>query len=155
MKFSLKRKDIAADSLEIERSALSGFVQVKIDGRPLARLKEKNGPFEVEMKDRSKRKLFVRSRWLDPVPAVFLGDEELLLAEKLRFIDYLFGCFPVLMFLPYGPLPTVIAFILLLLNFRILRTKTQATLKWAAIYALDISLFWLLLALVKFVGSAH
>lgn len=150
MKFSVKRKDIAGQSIEIERSLISGSVKVIVDGKQLERIKEKHGPFEIAMKDKTRRKLFVRARWLDPIPTVTLDQEEILLAERLRFIDYLFGCFPICMFLLYGPLPTLIGFFMLMGNFRILRTKMQPTVKWAAIYGLDLVVFWLVAAIVNF-----
>lgn len=154
MKFTIKRQDfVQGEALEIERSALSGRLKVRLNGEELAQLKEKGHPFDVTMKDRSHRKLFVRARWLDPVPVVLLDSEEILLAEKLRWIDYMFGCFPALMFLVYGPLPTIIAFFMLMGNFRILRTKMRPTIKWSAIYALDIVLFWIVALLVKFVWN--
>lgn len=152
MKFTIKRKDFAGgESLELERSPVSGKVKVRLGEQVLEHIKEKGSPFDLTMKDKTHRKLFVRARWLDPVPAVFLDQEEILLAEKLRWIDYLFGCFPALMFLVYGALPTLIAFFMLMANFRILRTKMRPTIKWGAIYALDITLFWIVVGLVQFV----
>lgn len=152
MKFTIKRNDIA-EAVELERSALSGAVKVSQAGKTLERLKESKYPFLIEMKDRSKKKLFIKARWLDPVPVVFLDEEEILLAEKLRVIDHIFACFPILMFLLYGALPTVVGFFLLMGNFRILRTKMQPTIKWAAIYALDIALFWIVMVIVRFAWS--
>ena len=150
MKFTIKRKDVTGDLLELERSFWSGRITVVQCGKSLSRQSEKQRPFDVSMRDGTRRRLFVRVRWLDPVPAVFLDQEEILLAEPLRFIDYLFACFPVLMFLVYGALSTLVAFFLLMANFRILRTKMQPSIKWAAIYALDIASFWLVVAIVKF-----
>jgi len=154
MKFSIKRNTIAGETIELERSALSGAVKVSQAGKVLERLKEARSPFPIEMKDRSKKKLYIKARWLDPVPVVFLEEEEILLAEKLRAIDYIFACFPILMFLVYGALSTIAGFFLLMANFRILRTKMQPTVKWAAIYAMDIASFWIVMAIVKFVWSA-
>lgn len=154
MKFIIKRKEIAGEILELERSPVSAQVKVSLDGKPLERLKEKRNPFLLPMKDKSSRKLYVRARWLDPVPVVLLDQEEILLAEKLRFIDYLFACFPILMFLVYGPFSTVVAFFLLMGNFRILRTNWKPTVKWAAIYALDLLVFWAVLAVIKLVVNA-
>jgi hypothetical protein len=151
MKFTIKRKDVAGESLEIERGTWTGQVKVIQEGKPLSRLKEKNVPFEIRMKDGSRSKLFVLARWLDPIPKLMLGTEEIRLAEPLRMIDYIFGCFPVLMFLVYGALSTLVGFFLLMGNFRILRTKMQPSIKWAAIYAMDIAAFWIVIAIVKFV----
>jgi len=152
VKYTIKRQDFA-ETLEIERAPLSGKVKVRMGGVDLQVLKEKGHPFDVTMKDRSHRKLYIKARWLDPVPVILLDTEEILLAEKLRWIDYLFGCFPALMFLVYGALPTIIAFFMLMANFRILRTKMRPTIKWSAIYALDIVLFWLVALIVKFVWN--
>ena len=151
MKFTIKRKELAGETLEIERSAFSGKLLVKQGDKQITPLKEKGRPYELDMKDKSQGRLIIRSRWLDPIPVVMLDNQEILLAEKLRWIDYLFGCFPALMFLVWGPLPTLIAFFMLMANFRILRTKMRPSVKWAAIYALDLLLFWLVVALVKFV----
>jgi hypothetical protein len=151
MKFTISRKDIAGEILELERSALSGRVKVIQGEKPLARLKEKHGPFDLVMADGTHRRLFVRARWLDPVPVVLLEQEAILLAQPLRFIDYIFACFPVLMFLIYGAFSTVTGFFLLMGNFRILRSKMRPSMKWAAIYAMDIAVFWLVIAIVKFV----
>jgi len=151
MKFTVKRKDVQGETFVVERSALSGRVSVQQGDKPLARLNEKQRPFDIVMKDGAHKKLYVRSRWLDPVPVVLFEQEEILLAERLRWIDYLFGAFPVLMFLVYGAFSTLVGFFLLITNFRILRTKMQPSIKWAAIYALDISVFWIVLAVIKFV----
>lgn len=151
MKFTIKRKEFAGgEPLEIDRSAFSGRVQVRLGEQLLQPTKEKGRPYEITLKGKSQGKLFVRTRWLDPVPAVFLDNEEILLAEKLRWIDYLFGCFPALMFLAYGPLPTLLSFFMLMANFRILRTKMRPSLKWAAIYAMDLVLFWIVYAISQF-----
>ncbi len=188
MQFTIKRKDVAGEILKLDRSPYSGRVTVSLDGKELERLKEKGNPYKLPMKDKSFSKLYIKARWLDPVPMVLLDKEldntpgkepdkkpdkkpgkkpgkepakisgekesqkeEILLAEKLRWIDYLFGCFPALMFLFFGPLPTLVAFFMLMANFRILRSKWRPTVKWAAIYALDMVLFWIVYALVKFV----
>lgn len=149
MKFIIERKDLSGE-IVLSRSPVTARVSVTQNGKELHRLKEKNGPFEVSMKDGTSSRLLVKARWLDPVPVVFLEQESILLAEPLRFIDYLFGCFPIVMFLPYGVLSTLIGFFLLMGNFRILRTKMQPIVKWAAIYAMDIVSFWLVLAIVRF-----
>jgi hypothetical protein len=151
MKFTVKRKDVQGDTFIVQRSALSGRLSVLQGDKPLSRLNEKQRPFDVLMKDGAHKRLYVRARWLDPVPVVLLEQEEILLAERLRWIDYLFGAFPILMFLVYGAFSTLVGFFLLMANFRILRTRMQPSIKWAAIYALDISVFWIVLAVIKFV----
>lgn len=154
MKFTIKRKDVEGEQIEIERSPVSGRVKVSVGGKELERLKDKNRPFNLKMKDKTHKKMFIHARWLDPVPAVFIDSEEVLLAEKLRVIDYAFGSFPILMFLVYGPFSTVVAFFLLMGNFRILRTRMSPTVKWAAIYAMDIAVFWIVVTIIKLVLSA-
>lgn len=151
MKFCVRRKDIAGETLEFERSAWTGHVKVRMDGKELQRLNEKNRPFDLPMKDKSRKKIFIRARWLDPVPVVLIDKEEVLLAERLRPIDYIFGCFPISMFLVYGSFSTLIGFFLLLGNFRILRTKMSPTIKWAAIYAGNLAAFWAVTAVINMI----
>lgn len=154
MKFSIKRKDLKGETLELERSPVSGRVKASLDGKSLERLNEKNRPFDLITRDNKHHKLYVRARWLDPVPVVHIDDEEIKLAENLRAIDYFFGCFPIIMFLAYGALSTLVAFFLMMGNFRILRSKMSPTMKWATIYAMDLAVFLAVVAIVKFVISA-
>lgn len=154
MKFTIEREDLS-EPLVLERPFWSGALKAYLGKTPLPRIKEKGFPFAFELPARKNtmRKLLIKPGWLDPVPQVFIDTEEVKLAEKLRGIDYCFACFPVLMFLPYGPLATVCAFFLLLTSFRVLRTKSRPSLKWAAIYALYIAVFWLILAIARFAWS--
>ncbi len=154
MKFIIKRKDLKGEALELERSPVSGRVKASVDGKALERLKEKNSPFDLVTTDKVHHKLYVRARWLDPVPVVHLDSEEIKLAENLRAIDYFFGCFPIIMFLAYGAISTLVAFFLMMGNFRILRSKMSPTVKWATIYAMDIVAFWAVVAIVKYVWVA-
>lgn len=151
MQYSIKRKDIAGESIELQQAPISGKVVANNDGKPLERSKEKYGPFQVRMKDGTVKRLFVRPRLLDPVPTVHLEDEEILLARKLFVVEYVFAAVPILMFLIHGPIATVIAFVLLLTNFRILRTKWMPTLKWCAIYALSIVVYWVFALILKLI----
>lgn len=152
MKFTIKRQDIDGQ-LEIERFFWSGQIKACLAGKPLERVKEKGFPFIVPMKNGKNCKLIIKTGWLDPVPRLYLDQEEIRLAEPLRPIDYIFACFPVLMFLAYGPLATVLAFFLLMANFRILRSKSKPSLKWTSIYALNIVSFWLIIAIARFAWS--
>lgn len=154
MKFIIKRNDLKGEALELERSPVSGRVKASVDGQLLERLKEKNNPFVLVTRDNKNHKLYVRARWLDPVPVVHIDNEEIRLAENLRAIDYFFGCFPIIMFLAYGPLSTLIAFFLMMANFRILRSKMSPTVKWATIYAMDITVFWAVVTVANFILAA-
>ncbi|MBX9721919.1 MAG: hypothetical protein K2X81_11030, partial [Candidatus Obscuribacterales bacterium] len=153
---TIKRKEFAGELLTIEQQPFSGRIAVNLDEKPLERLKEKPCPFDLPMKDKSHRKLFIRARFLDPVPAVFIDDEEILLAEKFRAIDYIFACFPILMYLVLGALPTIVAFFVLKANFKILRSKMRPSVKWAAVYGLDLLVFWIVYSMAIFAwGSGH
>lgn len=151
MHFSINRKDVTGGTIELDKTAVSGRVDVKVSGQSVERLKEKDAPFVIPMKDGSSKKLVLKMHLLDPVPAVFLDGEEILLARKLRVIECIFAFVPILMFLVHGPVLTVLAFFILLANFRILRSTWMPTVRWCAIYALSIAIYAAFALLLKLV----
>jgi hypothetical protein len=149
--FTISRKDVAGGAIEIDKTVLSGRLDVKVAGNSVHRLKEKGAPFLIPMKDGSSKQLILKMHLLDPVPAAFLDGEEILLARKLRVIECIFAFLPIMMFMPHGPLMTLLAFFILLANFRLLRTTWMPTLRWCAIYALSISIYAAFALLLKLV----
>lgn len=147
--FTINRKDVAGGKIELHKTALSGHIEVTVDGQKVQRLKEEKAPFPIKMKDGSVKKLTLKMRLLDPVPSVYLDGEEILLARKLLVVECVFAFLPIMMFLIHGPIATVLAFFVLLANFRILRLSWMPTVRWAAIYALSIILYWALALLLR------
>lgn len=151
MHFSVSRKDVAGGSIELDKTTLSGKINVKVAGESVKRLKEKDAPFVIPMKDGTNKNLVVKMHLLDPVPAIFLDGEEILLARKLRVVECVFAFLPILMFLVHGPVLTLLAFFILLANFHILRSQWMPTLRWCAIYALSIVIYAAFALLLKLV----
>lgn len=151
MHFSINRKDVSGELIELDKTTLSGRINVKVAGESVPRLKEKDAPFVIPMKDGSKKNLVVKMHLLDPVPAIFLDGEEILLARKLLIIECVFAFLPILMFLVHGPVLTLLAFFILLANFRILRSQWLPTIRWCAIYALSIVIYAAFALLLKLV----
>lgn len=151
MHFSITRKDVAGGAIELDKPAVFGRLDVKVAGTSVERLKAKDAPFPIQMKDGSTKNLVVKPHLLDPVPAVSLDGEEILLERKLRVVECIFAFVPILMFLVHGPLLTLLAFFILLTNFHILRTKWMPTVRWCAIYALSITIYAAFALLLKLV----
>lgn len=151
MKYTIKRKDIAGETVELIQAPFSGRVVAQAGGVSLERVSEKFAPFLVKMKDGSTKKLTVRARLLDPVPTVYLDEEEILLARHLHIVECIFAALPILMFLIHGALATLLAFFLLLANFRILRSSMNPTVRWCAIYALNIVVYWIFAFFIKLI----
>lgn len=153
MKFKIHKDELFSGTLELESAILGGSARALLNGDPLARAKEKGAPFLLKVKDGTTQKLYVRPHFLDPVPSVFLEQKEILIAEKLRPVDCFLAILPLGMFIGHGPLPAVIGYFVIVSNFKILRTKWLPSLKWAAIYGLSISVFYLISLLTGFIWS--
>lgn len=130
-----------------------GRAKVQLDGKYLERSKEKGSPFLVRDKEGNIRQLRIKAHFFDPVPVILLDQEEILLAERLRVIDCLLAILPIGMFIGRGPLPTLIGYFVITANFRILRTRLSPTVKWVAVYALSLAVFYLTVTLANFIWS--
>ncbi|MBY0358370.1 MAG: hypothetical protein K2W82_10250 [Candidatus Obscuribacterales bacterium] len=155
MNFKINRQDIIDGTIELHSSNWGGRASANLDGKQLERAREKGWPFIVPGKKGKSHKLYVRAHFLDPVPAVTLDQQEILLAEKLRIVDCFFAVLPIGMFIGHGPLPTLLGYFVVSANFKILRSKWMPTLKWAAIYALSIAVFGLTTMLSKLIWNTR
>lgn len=139
MKFSIERADVKGGVINIERDRFYLPVQVVVADKAAPKLKEKHFPYAIEMLDGSTKRLYFFAHNLDPVPRVQLEDERIYLAPPLKKLASFFAVLPLGMFLSAGILPTLIGFIVVKLNFLILRSTLSGLVKWGAIYALSIS----------------
>ncbi|GAA0182109.1 hypothetical protein SH2C18_45430 [Clostridium sediminicola] len=97
--------------------------KIFVNNIQMKRLKEKGKPYSITMSDGTIRKIFMKLNPLDPVPRIFFGNNEILLAKKLLWYEYLIGGFPLILIIIGGALGGAIGVTASVFNFNIFRKE--------------------------------
>lgn len=103
--------------------------KIFVNNTQMKRLKEKGKPYSITMSDGTIRKIFMKLNPLDPVPRIFFGNSEILLARKLLWYEYLLGGIPLILIIIGGALGAAIGVITSVFNFNMLRKEYSLFIK--------------------------
>ena len=124
---------------------LIGKIRVYANEKELKQLNEKGKPYEIKLSDGSVRKMYLKSVFYDYIPKVEINEEEILLARKLFWYEYVLSCLP-LVLLAGGALGGVLGVIGVFSNMRIFRSEFPIVFKIMSGFAVFIISFLLYIA---------
>ncbi len=140
MKYKFKLQEGNNPEIELEKSFWLGNIKVYVNGKEVARLKEKGKPFPLPMGDGTVKKMLVKG-WLDDVPKVIVDGKEILLARKLFWYEYVLGFIPAVLLMG-GALGGAFGVIGIMFNFKILRSSHTMLIKSLFILGVTVFLFF-------------
>lgn len=103
--------------------------KVFVNNIEIKRLKEKGKPYAITINDGTIKKIFVKLNPPDPIPKILFEDNEILLARKLLWYEYILGGIPLILFIIGGALGAAIGIIASIFNFNLLRKEYSIFIK--------------------------
>lgn len=125
--------------------SLFGLVKVFYDGREVEKEKGKFLIINGEGKEFSLR---LKNRFYDPLPSVFINDEQIYIARSFKWYEYIWMGLPILLTIEGGLLGVLIGFVALRLNGFVFRSGKGIAFKYLFVLALNIFLAFIYLFIV-------
>lgn len=115
MDFVFKYKN---EEIKISKNILTGKIKLFANNTELERLDEKNKPFVI-----NNNKIYIKNNGLDlVVPRVLINNEEILLAEKLKWFEIIICFFPLPLIIFGGAIGGGLAGLGIVLNLFFIRS---------------------------------
>jgi hypothetical protein len=127
MNLKIDHQNFITKKLELVPATWKSSSKLLLDEKEV---KKEKGKFTVVGDDGNESLITFKSSFLDPVPKVFIGEEEIKLVEPLKLYEYLWIFLPILLVFGGGALGGLVGVISIYSSFRIFRSDRGVLAKY-------------------------
>ncbi|MFB9053172.1 hypothetical protein ACFFVB_08780 [Formosa undariae] len=151
MKYKFQLPDFRDSNFEIETSIWTGKSKLFKDDVQIEQSKEKGRPFLIPNGTNDLVKAFPKPSFPDFIPTLEINGVKNLIADKLKWYQYVLGGLPILLIFVGGLVGGVLGALAAITNFNIFRQEGTEASKYLKVIGISIMTFILYFVLVTLI----